>query len=133
MKLQSYAAILYLRVPSVFRIILRGKDVEHHNIVNDMMMSQEIVYRPQPGSDGVPKDSNVNFFIQISVSSCAILFVLDIVIYPFMLQMVAVVTVGFVKDAKDHIDVQGFNVYHKNRLIKVVSALLTSASGLTNH
>ena len=33
--------------------------------------------------------------------------------------MVAVVTVGFVKDAKDHVDVQGFNVYHKNRLIKV--------------
>lgn len=34
-------------------------------------------------------------------------------------QMVAVVTIGFVKDAKHHIDVQGFNVYHKNRLIKV--------------
>lgn len=33
--------------------------------------------------------------------------------------MVAVVTVGFVKDAKAHVDVQGFNVYHKNRLIKV--------------
>jgi len=29
------------------------------------------------------------------------------------------VTMGFVKDAKYHIDVQGFNVYHKNRLIKV--------------
>lgn len=29
------------------------------------------------------------------------------------------VTIGFVKDAKAHIDVQGFNVYHKNRLIKV--------------
>lgn len=27
--------------------------------------------------------------------------------------------IGFVKDAKSHIDVQGFNVYHKNRLIKV--------------
>lgn len=27
--------------------------------------------------------------------------------------------IGFVKDAKAHIDVQGFNVYHKNRLIKV--------------
>lgn len=32
--------------------------------------------------------------------------------------MFAVVTVGFVKDAAAHIDVQGFNVYHKNRLIK---------------
>ncbi|GFQ00523.1 hypothetical protein PHJA_002196200 [Phtheirospermum japonicum] len=86
----SYAAILYLRVPPSFRIILRGEDVEHHNIVNDMMMSQEVTYRPQPGADGIPKDSNI----------------------------VAVVTVGFVKDAEAHIDVQGFNVYHKNRLIK---------------
>ena len=33
--------------------------------------------------------------------------------------MVAVVTIGFVKDAVHHIDVSGFNVYHKNRLIKV--------------
>ncbi|GAA0143975.1 hypothetical protein LIER_04535 [Lithospermum erythrorhizon] len=88
--LRSYASILYLRIPPGFRIILRGKDVEHHNIVNDMMMTQEITYRPQPGSDGIPKDTN----------------------------LVASVTVGFVKDAKSHIDVQGFNVYHKNRLIK---------------
>ena len=34
-------------------------------------------------------------------------------------QMAATVTIGFVKDAKHHIDIQGFNVYHKNRLIKV--------------
>lgn len=27
------------------------------------------------------------------------------------------VTIGFVKDPKDQIDVQGFGVYHKNRLI----------------
>ncbi|PHT87707.1 hypothetical protein T459_09813 [Capsicum annuum] len=88
--LRSYASILYLRIASGFRIILRGKDVEHHNIVNDMMMTQEVTYRPMPGADGVPKDSN----------------------------MVATVKIGFVKDAKSHIDVQGFNVYHKNRLIK---------------
>ncbi|KAL6955908.1 hypothetical protein U1Q18_047196 [Sarracenia purpurea var. burkii] len=81
----SYASILYIRIPAHFRIILRGKDVEHHNFVNDMMMSQEITYRPEPGTDG----------------------------------MFAVVTIGFVKDAKAHINVQGFNVYHKNRLIKV--------------
>lgn len=56
---QSYASILYLRIPPGFRIILRGKDVEHHNIVNDMMMTQEVTYRPQHGADGVPKDSNV--------------------------------------------------------------------------
>lgn len=35
------------------------------------------------------------------------------------------VTIGFVKDAKHHIDVQGFNVYHKNRLIKVFCALIS--------
>ncbi|OVA09609.1 hypothetical protein BVC80_9101g136 [Macleaya cordata] len=88
--LRSYASILYLRLPLRFRMVLRGKDIVHHNIVNDMMLTQEVTYRPQPGADGVPKDPN----------------------------MVATVTIGFVKDAKDHIDVQGFNVYHKNRLIK---------------
>ncbi|XP_059639244.1 protein MICRORCHIDIA 7-like isoform X2 [Cornus florida] len=87
---RSYASILYLRIPPAFRIILRGKDVVHHNVVNDMMFTQEVTYRPQPGTDGIPKDSN----------------------------MIAVVTIGFVKDAQSHIDVQGFNVYHKNRLIK---------------
>jgi hypothetical protein len=33
--------------------------------------------------------------------------------------MAALGTIGFVKDAKSHIDIQGFNIYHKNRLIKV--------------
>uniref|UniRef100_A0A1D1Z602 MORC family CW-type zinc finger protein 4 n=1 Tax=Anthurium amnicola TaxID=1678845 RepID=A0A1D1Z602_9ARAE len=88
--LRSYASILYLRLPMGFKMILRGKDIEHHNIVNDMMLKQEITYKPQSCGDGTSRDLN----------------------------MVAVVTVGFVKDAKDHIDVQGFNVYHKNRLIK---------------
>ncbi|KAM2858914.1 hypothetical protein COP2_024396 [Malus domestica] len=87
--LRSYASILYLRLPPNFRIILRGKEVEHHNIVNDMMMSQQVTYRPT-GADGIQTNANA----------------------------IAVVTIGFVKDAKSHIDVQGFNVYHKNRLIK---------------
>ncbi|XP_021908859.1 protein MICRORCHIDIA 7-like [Carica papaya] len=88
--LRCYASILYLRLPPGFRIILRGKDVDHHNIVNDMMMTQKVTYRPQSAVDGTPKDPNMS----------------------------ATVTIGFVKDAKSHIDVQGFNVYHKNRLIK---------------
>ncbi|KAE8694533.1 hypothetical protein F3Y22_tig00110782pilonHSYRG00075 [Hibiscus syriacus] len=71
--LRSYASILYLRLPPNFRIILRFKDVEHHNIVNDMMLTE---------------------------------------------MLSALVITGFVKDAKHHIDVQGFNIYHKNRLIK---------------
>ncbi|XP_010250612.1 PREDICTED: protein MICRORCHIDIA 7 isoform X2 [Nelumbo nucifera] len=81
--LRSYSSILYLRLPHGFRIILRGKDVEHHNLVKDMMLTEKITYRPQPGAYGVPKESN----------------------------MVAVVTIGFVKDAKDHIDIQGFNPF----------------------
>ncbi|XP_010312212.2 protein MICRORCHIDIA 7-like [Solanum lycopersicum] len=83
--LRSYASILYLRLAPGFRIILRGKDVEHHNLVNDMMLSEEITYRPQ----------------SVGYES-----------------FVATGTIGFVKDAKHHIDIQGFNVYHKNRLIK---------------
>jgi len=42
--------------------------------------------------------------------------------------MVADVTIGFVKDAKHHIDVQGFNVYHQNRLIKVLFVFSSSAA-----
>ncbi|XP_019184626.1 PREDICTED: protein MICRORCHIDIA 7-like [Ipomoea nil] len=83
--LRSYASILYLKLPAGFQIILRGRDVEHHNVTHDMMISKETTYRPIPivGSD-----------------------------------LFAVVTIGFAKDAKYHIDIQGFNVYHKNRLIK---------------
>ncbi|PRQ39835.1 putative histidine kinase-like ATPase domain-containing protein [Rosa chinensis] len=88
--LRSYASILYLRLPSHFRIILRGQDIKHHNIVNDMMMTKVVTYRPVNLPEGMPKDSN----------------------------MAAKVTLGFVKDARSHIDIQGFNVYHKNRLIK---------------
>ncbi|GFZ21091.1 histidine kinase-, DNA gyrase B-, and HSP90-like ATPase family protein [Actinidia rufa] len=87
---QSYASILYLRIPAGFRIILRGKDVDHHSLINDMMLTKEITYRPIPIAEGMPKGPNT----------------------------VAVVTLGFVKDAEYHIDIQGFNVYHKNRLIK---------------
>lgn len=40
-------------------MILRGSDVEHHNVVNDMMQTEHITYRPQYGVDGFLKDSNV--------------------------------------------------------------------------
>lgn len=55
---QSYASILYLRIPHAFRITLRGKDVEHHDLVNDLMLKEKITYRPQT-VDGVLKASNV--------------------------------------------------------------------------
>ncbi|KAL6650509.1 hypothetical protein ACP70R_009434 [Stipagrostis hirtigluma subsp. patula] len=96
--LRSYASILYLRLPTFFQMILRGKEIEHHNIVTDMMLKKEVTYRPV-APNGLPKDSN----------------------------MVADVTIGFVKDAKHHIDVQGFNVYHKNRLIKPFWRVWTAA------
>ncbi|XP_008668235.1 protein MICRORCHIDIA 4-like isoform X2 [Zea mays] len=95
---QSYASILYLRLPTYFQMILRGKEIEHHNIVTDMMLKKEVTYRPV-APNGHPKDSN----------------------------MVADVTIGFVKDAKHHIDVQGFNVYHMNRLIKPFWRVWTAA------
>lgn len=44
------------------------------------------------------------------------------------MQMLAVVTIGFVKDAKDHVNIQGFNVYHKNRLIKVMVGLSSNST-----
>ncbi|TXG56007.1 hypothetical protein EZV62_017320 [Acer yangbiense] len=88
--LRIYASILYLRLPPGFRIILRRKDVKHHNIVNDLMLTKELTYKPVHLSEGVVNSN-----------------------------MVATVTLGFVKDARYHIDVQGFNIYHKNRLIKV--------------
>ncbi|KAA0044501.1 protein MICRORCHIDIA 7-like [Cucumis melo var. makuwa] len=85
--LRIYASILYLNLPPKFKIILRGKDVKHHNVADDLMFTKEIIYRPhQLPEKAIKKQSNV--------------------------------TIGFVKDARSHIDVQGFNVYHKNRLIK---------------
>ncbi|CDY45818.1 hypothetical protein HID58_051651 [Brassica napus] len=109
--LRSYVSILYLRVPPEFRIILRGRDVEHHNIVNDMMHTNQITYRPKEGPGGQSNFSNLyskDLFLQILFEELA----------QFLNMMSAVVTIGFVKDAKHHVDVQGFNVYHKNRLIK---------------
>ena len=68
---QSYASILYLQLPKNFRIILRGKEVEHHKIVDDMIpeLVHEITYRPKHLTEGVAKNLNVsnflNFFIYI--------------------------------------------------------------------
>jgi len=40
-------------------MILRGKEIEHHNIVTDMMLKKGVTYRPV-APNGHPKDSNVN-------------------------------------------------------------------------
>jgi hypothetical protein len=55
---QSYASILYLRVPYVFRMILRGKEIERHNIINDMMLKNQVTYKPIM-SNGYPNDTEV--------------------------------------------------------------------------
>lgn len=89
--LRSYASILYLRLPSRFMIYLRGKQVHHHSLRNEMMLIEEVTYKPQCKSEPTQKDAG---------------------------QVKAVVTLGFLKDAREHLDVQGFSVYHKNRLIK---------------
>ncbi|KAI5085005.1 hypothetical protein GOP47_0001174 [Adiantum capillus-veneris] len=81
--LRTYVSILYLRLPAKFKIFLRGTQVPHHSLQNEMMLVDQVTYRPKDVGDSK-----------------------------------AVVTLGFVKDAKEHIDVSGFNVYHKNRLIK---------------
>ncbi|KAL7132108.1 hypothetical protein ABFS83_12G049100 [Erythranthe nasuta] len=86
--LRSYASILYRRIPLGFSIILRGKEVEYHDIVDDLIHPQKHVYKPVACASS--KDPNMS----------------------------AAVTLGFIKDAGHHIDVQGFNVYHKNRLIR---------------
>ncbi|CAN6238110.1 unnamed protein product [Urochloa humidicola] len=96
--LRSYASILYLWLPDNFRMILRGIEIEHHNIVNDLMLKKQLTYKPSM-ANGLPKDTH----------------------------MAAIVTIGFVKDAKHHIDIQGFNVYHKNRLIKPFWRVWTAA------
>ncbi|GJM94168.1 hypothetical protein PR202_ga10787 [Eleusine coracana subsp. coracana] len=44
---KAYASILYLHVPENFRIILRERDVEPHNIVNDLMYRECVLYKPQ--------------------------------------------------------------------------------------
>ncbi|KMT07400.1 hypothetical protein BVRB_6g150260 [Beta vulgaris subsp. vulgaris] len=55
----SYASILYLRLPPGFRIILRGKDVLHHNLKDDMIHRKELTYRPVLlTTEGTEKDLN---------------------------------------------------------------------------
>ncbi|CAL5325694.1 unnamed protein product [Camellia sinensis] len=78
---QVYSSILYLRAPQSFKIVLRGRVVEHHNIANDLKFPEFILYKPHGGN------------------------------------MEAVVTtIGFLKEAP-RVNIHGFNVYHKNRLI----------------
>ncbi|XP_057952524.1 protein MICRORCHIDIA 6-like isoform X2 [Malania oleifera] len=81
--LRVYLSILYLRIPQSFRIMLRGKVVELHNIANDLKYPEFILYKPQSGG---------------------------------CVEGTVITTIGFLKEAP-HVNMHGFNVYHKNRLI----------------
>ncbi|XP_059641115.1 protein MICRORCHIDIA 6-like isoform X2 [Cornus florida] len=81
--LRAYLSILYLRIPESFRMILRGRVVEYHNLANDLKFPDFILYRPQNGR---------------------------------CVEGTVVTTIGFLKEAP-RVNLHGFNVYHKNRLI----------------
>uniref|UniRef100_A0A2N9FU04 Morc S5 domain-containing protein n=1 Tax=Fagus sylvatica TaxID=28930 RepID=A0A2N9FU04_FAGSY len=81
--LRAYLSILYMRLPSCFRIILRGKVVEHYNIPNDLKFPEVILYRPNLG-----RSMEVTFLT----------------------------TIGFLKEAPK-VNIHGFNIYNRNRLI----------------
>ncbi|XP_048136438.1 protein MICRORCHIDIA 6-like isoform X3 [Rhodamnia argentea] len=81
--LRVYLSILYLQIPESFKIVLRGQNVERHNIADDLKYIEYILYRPQTAG-----------FVEGEV----------------------VTTIGFLKEAP-HVNIHGFNVYYKNRLI----------------
>ena len=62
------------------------------------------------------------FFIILSNQNFDFLLLENLSDWPHVLQSSVITTIGFVKGAPD-IDVQGFNVYHKNRLISVRALL----------
>ncbi|KAF8390454.1 hypothetical protein HHK36_024980 [Tetracentron sinense] len=98
--LRVYSSILYLRIPQSFRIILRGRVVQHHNFANDLKFPEFILYKPKVGGD---------------------------------MEAAVVTTIGFLKDAP-HVNIHGFNIYHRNRLIlpfwRVVSQITSRGRGV---
>ncbi|KAJ7970805.1 protein MICRORCHIDIA 6 [Quillaja saponaria] len=93
--LRVYASILYLRLPDSFRIFLRGRVIEHHNIANDLKYPEFILYRPNGGGN---------------------------------MEAIFVTTIGFLKEAP-HVNIHGFNIYHRNRLILPFWPVLKVANG----
>ena len=67
--LQVYLSILYLRIPETFKILLRGKVVEHHNVADDLKHQQYILYKPQAaGHEEVGKISEGRLFSSFRAS-----------------------------------------------------------------
>ncbi|XP_074308120.1 protein MICRORCHIDIA 2-like [Silene latifolia] len=84
--LRAYASILYLRKFKNFKILLRGKPIEQHDIAGDLQFPDVVSYKPQLAATSK----------EVTVKT----------------------TIGFIKEAPDLLAVAGFNVYHKNRLIR---------------
>ncbi|CAH2036892.1 unnamed protein product [Thlaspi arvense] len=92
--LRVYLSILYLRIPETFKIVLRGKVVDQHNVADDLKHPQYILYKPQVAGHE---------------------------------QAEVVTTIGFLKEAPK-VNLSGFCVYHKNRLIMPYWQVLRNSS-----
>uniref|UniRef100_A0A1D1Z8J6 MORC family CW-type zinc finger protein 4 n=1 Tax=Anthurium amnicola TaxID=1678845 RepID=A0A1D1Z8J6_9ARAE len=99
--LRVYSSILYLHISHNFQIILRGRVVEPHHLVNDLKYVECIKYQPQS--------------VGITEAEC-------------------IISVGFL-DGSPNVNIHGFNVYHKNRLImpfwRVVSKTNSNGRGVS--
>ncbi|XP_050384228.1 protein MICRORCHIDIA 6-like isoform X1 [Argentina anserina] len=92
--LRVYASILYWRLPTYFKIILRGRDVQHYNIALDLKFHEIIKYRPQGN-----------------------------------LKSELTADIGFLKEAP-HVNINGFCIYHRNRLILPFWRALKNSSNI---
>ncbi|KAF3332831.1 MORC family CW-type zinc finger protein 3 [Carex littledalei] len=93
--LRVYASILYLHLPMGFRIVICGRDVDHHYLINDLEHRQCIAYRPKVGC---------GFEAEVTT------------------------VIGFLKGAPN-VNVHGFCIYHKNRLILPFMPVVHSTNG----
>lgn len=53
-------------------MILRGKEIEHHNIIGDMMMKNHVIYKPMM-TDGFPRDIDVKITSSVPIVSCIVM------------------------------------------------------------
>ncbi|KAI3862599.1 hypothetical protein MKX03_011334 [Papaver bracteatum] len=86
---EAYASIFYLRKFTNFDIIIRGVPVQQYIIAENLNFTEVFKYRPQLGMAG----KEVRYTVRLET------------------------TIGFVKESP-FLGVTGFNVYHKNRLIR---------------
>ncbi|XP_028118747.1 protein MICRORCHIDIA 6-like isoform X4 [Camellia sinensis] len=140
--LRVYSSILYLRVPQSFKIVLRGRVVEHHNIANDLKFPEFILYKPHGGNmeqrgdfdhhsrlrlrhrDRLRPSSSTSTSTQRSTSTLtstqrspsSSTSTHGIGYNFFAFREAVVTTIGFLKEAP-RVNIHGFNVYYKNRLI----------------